>query len=76
MNKRKGMTWIIVLFAINLIATWTIDVSVSSWLRGGMVSSGFWRIMPIQVYHIALWTAVITTLLIVVIIARMLVNKK
>ena len=65
MNKRLTKSdWIAIsvfLVVITLIATWTIDVSVSALLTGGILTNGFFLNSPAKMYHIGLYLIIIVS---------------
>ena len=44
-----------------LIATWTIDVSVSALLSGGYLTNGFFVNSPAKMYHVGLYIIILVS---------------
>ncbi len=65
MKKRLSKSdWIalsVFLLVLILIATWTIDVSVSALLSGGILTNGFFVNNPAKMYHIGLYIIIIVS---------------
>ena len=63
MKKRfSKYDWIacsVFLVVLALIATWTIDVSVSALLARGYLSNGFFVNNPAQMYHVGLYIIIL-----------------
>jgi hypothetical protein len=65
MNKHlTKYDWIalsVFLVVLTLIAAWTIDVSVSALLTGGILTNGFIFNSPAKMYHISLYIIIIVS---------------
>ena len=49
------------LLAMQIIALWCIDISVSAFLNGGILSNGFFFTDPMIAYHIGLYIIILTS---------------
>lgn len=65
MKKRLSKSdWIalsVFLLVLILIAAWTIDVSVSALLSGGILTNGFFVNNPAKMYHIGLYIIILVS---------------
>lgn len=69
---------LIVIFFVMLqvIFLWSVDISVSALLSGGIVTNGFRVADPMIAYHIGLYGTIISTFCLVIILVNELLPKE
>lgn len=64
-RKLKRSDWIaivLVLVVIDVLCLWSVDISVSALLSGGIVTNGFRTSDPMISYHIGLYGSILSTI--------------
>ena len=61
LTKYDWIAFSVFLVVLTLIATWTIDVSVSALLARGYLTNGFFINNPAQMFHIGLYIIILVS---------------
>ena len=60
--NNKWITRIAIVFVImQMMFVWHIDVCLGAIKRGEILTNGFWKFVPIQIYHVSLYGIIILT---------------
>ena len=66
MKKLQRSEWVcivIFLVVLDILCLWSVDISVSALLTGGIVTNGFRVADPMISYHIGLYGSILSTVL-------------
>lgn len=75
--QRSDKIMIIIFLAlIHIICLWSVDISVSALLSGGIVTNGFRTANPMISYHIGLYGAILSMFSVLIILVHEMFRKE